>query len=153
MFWKKNVYEHNGEKYEKCYFSKDDGKEVFAIREHEINLGVTHKSEDVLNAVQDLFGKFINAKICSNFEDAIEYSNVIKAKNEFDDEDRYLVLTDEEGNQLHLTGCTSGYAGSGPHGTHKILNQLGFDVDMRYIISVHTFNLNLPNYYREAYGI
>ncbi|WP_332629172.1 hypothetical protein [Halalkalibacter flavus] len=150
---RKDVHERNGEKYEKCYIESYDGKEVFAIREHGIDLGVTHKSEDLFNAVKDLFGEFVNAKVCSGTEGKMEYDNVLKAKRVFEDEDRYLVLIDDAGNQLHLTGCSCGYAGTGPHGTHKILNELGFDIDLRYIISVDTFNLYLPSHYRNAYGI
>ncbi|MEY2195357.1 hypothetical protein AB7942_21865 [Neobacillus sp. BF23-41] len=58
---------------------------------------------------------------------------------------QYLILTDSYRNQLHLTGCTCGYDGTGPHGTHEALNILGFKVPMGFIVSAKTFSISHPD--------
>jgi hypothetical protein len=36
-----------------------------------------------------------------------------------------LILTDEHGNQVWLSGCNIGYGGTGPHGTYELLREVG----------------------------
>ena len=46
-----------------------------------------------------------------------------------DPHDPYLmVLRDRDGNQLRLSGCTTGYVGEGPHGTMRVLIEEGIPV-------------------------
>jgi hypothetical protein len=48
----------------------------------------------------------------------------------FDDpHDPYLmVVRDVEGNEMRLSGCTTGYVGEGPHGTMRVLIEEGCPV-------------------------
>lgn len=52
----------------------------------------------------------------------------------FDSSDQnYLMLKDNYGNELYLTGCNTRYRGEGPRGTLKLLNKLGFNLDECFV--------------------
>ncbi|MBP1963304.1 hypothetical protein [Paenibacillus aceris] len=84
-------------------------KRFFVIKEEHSYQGVTHLSEQLFERTKNRFGKFEAASI---------------------NKEKYLVLTDENGNELHLTGCTSESTGTGLHGTLNILRKLNFDIDL-----------------------
>lgn len=54
-----------------------------------------------------------------------------------------LVLTNESGDEMHLHQCTSGYGGTGPSGTKRILIKAGFDeTEVEHLVSAkETFNI------------
>lgn len=108
---------------------------TFVIRERPEEQGITECSERLFDKTRNKFKRFVKA--------TMEKRN----SNE-----RYLILRDEEGNQLHLTGCTSGYGGTGPMGTLYVLNRAGFNIDARYVISAKEFELLLPEEYDYIHG-
>jgi hypothetical protein len=112
------VGDQNAEQYEKwCEWRK---KWTFVIRDYAEDQGITWQSEALYHKVKDKFGKFTSASI----------------KGEYDP----LILKDEHGNELHLSGCSSGYTGTGPHGTLEVLNDAGFKIDRRFVFSAKTFD-------------
>lgn len=144
--------------FEKHFLTEEENqkREIFAIIETRGNRGNTFESEKLFEKTQKLFSPFIKAVVTNRENDysSFDSSNTGQVMAKLtEDYTEYLVLVDENRNQLHLTGCTSGYAGTGPHGTHKILEKLGFKVDMRYLISAHQFELYLPEHYEQVYGL
>lgn len=52
-----------------------------------------------------------------------------------DPHDPYLLaLRDGEGNELRLSGCTTGYVGEGPHGTMRVLVDEGVPVVQAMVV-------------------
>jgi hypothetical protein len=137
-----------GMEYEKYTFYRTAEDSFFVIRNSEGERGITKFSVKLFELVKSEFSDFTYASVSSinkeraisepNSKDGIKY----RLAPQYDD---YLILTDYQGNQLHLTGCSVGYAGTGPHGTHEVLNKLGFKVPMRFIIAMKQFNLDHPN--------
>jgi hypothetical protein len=66
--------------------------------------------------------------------------------------DSDLILIDKKGNELHLSGCSCGYAGTGSQGTVEILNKAGFEIDRRFVFCSKGFTLFHPNEEKELYG-
>ncbi|MED2013683.1 hypothetical protein [Bacillus wiedmannii] len=123
--------------YDECYET-----DFFAIRNIPFDQGVTSESIKLFEQVNHRFGQFIQAKVNDR-----DFKNpLVRDYNEKEDEDNnYLVLLDEYRNQLHLTGCTCGYSGTGPYGTLEVLNKAGFCVDRRFIFCAQAFDLPHPN--------
>jgi hypothetical protein len=66
-----------------------------------------------------------------------------------------LMVTQDKftyGNELHQSGCTCGYTGTGPHGTVEVLDKAGFQVGRRYIFTAIAFGINHPETELELYG-
>ncbi|MBP1155387.1 MULTISPECIES: hypothetical protein [unclassified Paenibacillus] len=131
----------DGMKYQKKYYKSIQstlGERFFyVITEHGIDRGVTHRSIA-------LFEKVVQHKLLDDFQNAYISS---------DPESHGLVLTDVNENELHLSGCTSGFNGTGSHGTFEILKSLGFEIDLiNLIFQNKAFNLGHPkhgNYLEE----
>ncbi len=70
--------------------------------------GVTEESLDFFRAHRENLGKIVK----------VEMINCRKKKYP-------LRLTDNNGNEIWLSGCDSGYEGEGPLGTFKVLKELG----------------------------
>lgn len=68
----------------------------------------------------------------------------------FDDpHDPYLmVLRDADGNELRLSGCTTGYVGEGPHGTMRVLIEEGCPV----VHSMVVLHASTARFLRDADG-
>lgn len=105
-------------------FEDDNGSPHYAITEIENEQGQTPASLELLEAVRNEFHEF---KIAT-----------VRKKG------GYLILTDYFENELHLTGCSCGYPGTGPHGTLKVLNDLGFEINRRFVFSSTSFELMHP---------
>ncbi|WP_199615586.1 hypothetical protein [Paenibacillus alkalitolerans] len=93
--------------------SFEPAKEYFIITEGAGFGGDAEMSEKLFEETREMFAAFIKAYIC---------------------EDNYLVLQDQDGNEMHLSGCTSGFPGTGPKGTLNILRKLEFDIDLLNLI-------------------
>jgi len=98
---------------------------VFAIKHPE---GIAEPGIQLLEKVRHRYGTFALAEMGCHEHSAYNY----------------LKLTDEAGNELHLSGCTSGYRGTGPFGTYEVLKKLGFDIDRRMVLLKDTFTLYYP---------
>lgn len=122
---KKQLTNINGFPVEFISYSDEKGDPCFAIYEEPSKKGSTAYSLDLLQAVRSEFGEFRKAA-------------VQKVGS-------HLVLIDDRGNELHLTGCTCGYHGTGPRGTLEALNGLGFKVDRRFVFSSTSFTLKHPS--------
>jgi hypothetical protein len=61
--------------------------------------------------------------------------------------DPYLmILRDHEGNEIRLSGCTSGYNGEGPRGSLRILREVGVsDVDACRVLTDPDVILRAPS--------
>ncbi|MGE7762115.1 hypothetical protein [Peribacillus sp. NPDC097895] len=131
----------NGATYQKYHsYKKSYEREVFVIKDYGEDRGVTHKSVALFEAVKDQFDRFKIAKIFKEFNNA----NILV--------DSDLILIDKKGNELHLSGCSCGYSGTGPHGTLEILNKAGFEIDRRFLFCSKGFTLFHPNEEKELYG-
>lgn len=58
-----------------------------------------------------------------------------------DCDDWPLRIKDVVGNEMWLSGCTSGYGGEGPHGTHTILQECGINLPFGFIKSHNAFTI------------
>ena len=67
------------------------------------------------------------------FRDHRNFLGVIVAAEMVDSDDWPLHIKDDVGNEMWLSGCTAGYGGEGPHGTHTILQECGFNVGFTFI--------------------
>ena len=104
---------------------KSNGNWVLVIKHNE---GVTWDSMKVFDSVKKRFRKFVYVEV-----------------DKFDGSDtNYLMLKDEDDNELHLAGCNAGYGGIGPNGTLKLLNTLGFNLDERFVFCARTFAIYHP---------
>ncbi|CAH0295466.1 hypothetical protein ACIROD_15595 [Peribacillus sp. NPDC101481] len=121
-------------------YKKSYEREVLVIKDYGKDRGVTNKSIALFEAVKDQFDRFKIAKIVKE----------INNENFLVDSD--LILIDKKGNELHLSGCSCGYAGTGSHGTVEILNKAGFEIDRRFVICSKGFTLFHPNEEKELYG-
>jgi hypothetical protein len=142
--------------FEKYTFHKTNGDSFFVIKNRDGDNGITPLSLKLFELVKQEFSNFTCASVSSiNKERAISEPNSDDGiRYRLDpDRDKYLILTDFRENQLHLTGCTVGYTGTGPRGTHEVLNKLGFKVPMRFIIAMKEFSLEHPNNDPEYYKI
>ncbi|MBK5446049.1 hypothetical protein [Peribacillus sp. TH24] len=131
----------NGATYQKFHPYKESYKrKVLVIKDYGEDRGVTHKSVALFEAVKDQFDRFTEAKIVKeiNKDNILVYSD--------------LILKDKNGNELHLSGCSCGYTGTGPHGTEEVLNKAGFDIDRRFIFSAKEFNIFHPIEEESYYG-
>jgi hypothetical protein len=159
LFWKKGVTLEpeilalNDIAYEKYTFFKKSGESFFVVRNVVGEKGVTELSLRLFKSVKPIFCNFTYASVKNmNEERAIsepDSEDGIRYRLDPESDHKYLMLTDVKGNQLYLTGCTVGYAGTGPHGTHEVLNKLGFKVPMRFIIAMREFVLSHPDNDRE----
>ncbi|WP_342045975.1 hypothetical protein [Bacillus sp. OTU530] len=140
------VCEVEGSKYEEYQLYDDHLKRgYFVIRNIPYDRGITRESISLYGKTKHNFSKFIEAKIDDrNFQNPII--------NEDADRNDYLILVDDKGNQLHLTGCTCGYSGEGPRGTLEILNKSGFAVNERFVFCAQSFALNHPTIEKNLYG-
>jgi hypothetical protein len=100
-------------------------RRIFVITDYGNDRGVTHRSVSLFDKVSSRFGKFLYAIV--------------------DGEREFLVLKDENGNELHLSGCSAGYEGTGPYGTFQVLNKAGFNIDLRFAVCAKTFELCHPD--------
>jgi hypothetical protein len=143
--------------YEKYLFRKPTGESFFVIQNIEEERSVTRLSVKLCELIKKEFDNFTYASVKSiNKEKAMAdpYSNDgIRLRIDPVAEDEYLILTDSNENKLYLSGCTVGYAGTGPHGTHEVLNKLGFRVPMRFIIAMKQFSLAHPDNDPEFYKV
>ncbi|QWH64326.1 hypothetical protein EXW39_30320 (plasmid) [Bacillus mycoides] len=121
-------------------YDTNRNKSYFAIRNIPFDQGVTSKSIRLFEKLKHKFSPFTQAKI-----NASNFINPLVQNSEENEDKNYLVMLDDKGNQLHLTGCTCGYTGTGPHGTLEILNKAGFCVDKRFVFYAQAFSLSHPN--------
>lgn len=135
------IWKLDGLEYEEFnLYDNNRNKSYFAIRNIPFDQGVTFESIRLFEKLKHKFSQFTQAKInASNF-----INPLVRDSEENEDKD-YLVMLDDHGNQLHLTGCTCGYTGTGPHGTLEILNKAGFNVDKRFVFYAQAFSLPHPN--------
>ncbi|SFC51960.1 hypothetical protein [Bacillus sp. UNCCL81] len=146
-----NKQDSNFEKHD--IFDKESNKSFFAITEQKSNGGNTFLSLELFAEVKELFGKFERAVICDKNSYISDLTTIQRTMQKINEQHNdYLVLIDDSGNQLHLTGCKSGYTGTGARGTFELLADLGFDIDMRFIITAHVFDIRLSEYYKEKYS-
>ncbi len=112
------------------YYYKNNFNDImcFVIKENE---GCTEMSIRLLTKVKSRYRKFIKAVV-----DYLDKSDIFSL---------CLMLEDEDGNQLYLSGCNAGYSGEGPTGTFQILNSLGFNVDKSYVYTANTFQIYHPD--------
>lgn len=138
------VYEVQGQKYVKHFeYKQVYERDVFIIKDYGIDTGVTHKSVQLFEKVKDQFKRFSYAKIgIASDKDLLKE----------DEDNQYLILVDTDGNELHLSGCTCGYTGTGPHGTVEVLDKAGFQVGRRYIFTAIAFGIHHPETELELYG-
>ncbi|RRN67213.1 hypothetical protein EI200_23545 [Peribacillus simplex] len=121
-------------------YKKSYEREVLVIKDYGQDSGVTNKSIALFEAVKDQFDRFKIAKIVKE----INKDNILV--------DSDLILIDKKGNELHLSGCSCGYAGTGSQGTVMILNKAGFEIDRRFVFCSKGFTLFHPNEEKELYG-
>ncbi|MED1383819.1 hypothetical protein [Bacillus mycoides] len=135
------IWESNELEYEEFnLYDSNRNKSYFAIRNIPFDQGVTSKSIKLFEKLKYKFSQFTQAKI-----NASNFINPLIRNSEENEDKNYLVMLDDQGNQLHLTGCTCGYTGTGPHGTLEILNKAGFCVDKRFVFYAQAFSLPYPN--------
>jgi hypothetical protein len=153
----KNIFEIEGLKYVKHFYTKQGDKEFFILRDYGANLGIPEKSLELFHKTRHMFSEFIDAVVCEadksgvrNEYDANRVENVVGSLKPL--MSHYLILLDKNGNQLHLTGCSVGYRGFGPHASKDILDELGFHVDWRFLTSVRTFELPRYDLFLKYYG-
>ncbi|WP_340373272.1 hypothetical protein [Peribacillus sp. FSL E2-0218] len=131
----------NGATYQKFQLYKESEKRnIMIIKDYGDDRGVTDKSVALFEAVKDQFDRFTEAKIDKEIS---KNNNLIYSA---------LILKDKNGNELHLSGCSSGYSGTGPHGTEEVLNKAGFDIDSRFIFCAKEFHLDHPIEEKKYYG-
>ncbi len=58
-----------------------------------------------------------------------------------DCDDWPLHIKDDAGNEIWLSGCTSGYGGEGPHGTHTILKECDINLPFEFIKTHRIFTI------------
>ncbi|MGE6594128.1 hypothetical protein ACQKFU_32565 [Bacillus mycoides] len=136
VIWKLDELEYE----EFNLYDSNCNKSYFAIRNIPFDQGVTSKSINLFEKLKYKFSHFTQAKI-----NASNFINPLIRNSEENEDKNYLVMLDDQGNQLHLTGCTCGYTGTGPHGTLEILNKAGFCVDKRFVFYAQAFSLLYPN--------
>jgi len=91
-----------------------------------IDANSTHKAEELFEKYHKAFGTIVS----------VEMNNKLP-KVEFE-----LTLVNEAGDKMIVkNGLTSGYAGEGPHGTLRVLQKAGFDVDEKLVHTQDTFKL------------
>lgn len=140
----RDIQEIDGHKFEVSYKYKDSFKKnVLIIKDYGEDRGVTIRSEQLFDKVKHLFSKFHTAKV-GHTSDEIH--------TDIEEERDYLVLIDNDGNELHLSGCTSGYTGTGPHGTLEVLNKSGFQIGRRFVFGARTFCILHPDVEIKLYG-
>lgn len=94
--------------------------------EIKIHAGTTHKAEEQFAKYQQAFGEIVEAEMFAN-----------KSKVDYE-----LMLTNRTGDKMHIyTGLTSGYSGTGPHGTCRVLAKAGFKIDEEFVHAHETFKL------------
>lgn len=128
-------YNIDGIPVEEYYYRDDNNKMCLVIKDNE---GCTELSKKLLKKVKNNFNKFVIASVDYHDESEIKERGY---------RHQYLLLEDEDGNQLHLSGCGSGYQGDGPRGTLEVLNSLGFNIDKRYVYTAKIFRLELSDHY------
>ncbi|MBO0999671.1 hypothetical protein IOC57_18240 [Bacillus sp. SD075] len=127
--------------YQKYHLYKESyEREVFVIKDFGDDRGDTHKSIALFEAVKDHFDRFKIAKIVKE----MNKDNILH--------DSDLILIDKKGNELHLSGCNCGFAGTGSYGTVEVLNKAGFEIDRRFVFCSKGFTLFHPNEEKELYG-
>ncbi|QWH75527.1 hypothetical protein EXW59_01310 (plasmid) [Bacillus mycoides] len=136
VIWKSDELEYE----EFNLYDSYRNKSYFAIRNIPFDQGVTSKSIKLFEKLKYKFSQFTQAKI-----NASNFINPLIRNSEENEDKNYLVMLDDQGNQLHLTGCTCGYTGTGSHGTLEILNKAGFCVDKRFVFYAQAFSLPYPN--------
>lgn len=135
------IYKINDVTYQKYnLYKKPYNREVFVIKDYGEDRGITNKSIALFEAVKDHFDRFKIAKIVKE----MNKDNLLL--------DSDLILIDKKGNELHLSGCSCGYAGTGAKGTVEILNKAGFEIDRRFVFCSKGFTLFHPNEEKELYG-
>ncbi|MDP1421051.1 hypothetical protein Q8G35_22380 [Peribacillus simplex] len=135
------IYKKNEVTYQKYHlYKKPYEREVFVIKDYGDDRGDPHKSIALFEAVKDHFDRFKIAKIVKE----INKDNILL--------DSDLILIDKKGNELHLSGCSCGFAGTGSHGTVEVLNKAGFEIDRRFVFCSKGFTLFHPNEEKELYG-
>ncbi|PJN91597.1 hypothetical protein [Bacillus sp. mrc49] len=114
-------------------YKKSYEREVLVIKNHGEDRGVNNKSISLFEAVNDQFDRFKIAKMSKEIDSG-------------------LILIDKKGNELHLSGCSCGYAGTDSHATLEILNKAGFEVNRRFVFCSKGFTLFHPNEEIELFG-
>lgn len=91
--------------------------------------GITHHSLKTFYDNRERFGTLHAAFVYFDHTDAV-FDNFFISSNHYGGrfhklEIPYLVLRDDEMNEMWLGGCNCGYGGEGPHGTETILLECG----------------------------
>ncbi|MBM7620155.1 hypothetical protein JOC95_002008 [Bacillus tianshenii] len=134
-------------RYECFHIKSKSGESYRIIRNFTGENGISRYSLKLFELVKDGFGSFKYAEV-SNFDKenaSLNPDSKDGIRLALESFGKYLILTDSNGDELHLTGCSSGYLGTGPHATHEVLNKLGFKVPMRFIAAMKEFQLSHPD--------
>jgi hypothetical protein len=89
------------------------------------NYSITSKSRQVWEDQRHLFGTFIEARVYARWDGAVIDGRLFGGNRELAVPPS-MVLIDEAGNELWLSGMACGYAGTGPGGAAVILQAEGF---------------------------
>jgi hypothetical protein len=100
------IHKHCYQKQSMVVRTKTGERFYYILTEHGFDRGIAHRSLALLELVKQhkLMELIVSARISKS---------------------GYLILEDLRGNELHLTGCTSGQSGAGPYSTREVLKALG----------------------------
>lgn len=104
------------------------------------NQGSTEYSKQVWRDTRDLFGKFVEARVYARGDGPLVDGRIFVPPSKRDGiwasppkevwpSPPTMVLIDDRGNELWLTGTLCGYPGEGPTGAEFILREEGFGAD------------------------
>jgi hypothetical protein len=108
--------------------------------------GITFESLDYYKKRCHRFKTFVEAYVFSEVADSVAagFYEVDDEQHE-DDDPRIkdvltplLVLRDADGAELWLGGCTCGYGGTGPSGSHEVLSDAGFPTEASDVVFKHS---------------
>lgn len=87
--------------------------------------GATRQSVQVVNDNRHLFGTFVEARVYHGPDGALLDGRFSRWRVDLPDAPA-MVLIDDRGNELWLSGTPCGYTGQGPGGAEELLLQEGF---------------------------
>lgn len=92
----------------------------------------TYQSIDFFHMIKPMLGKILKAT--AGFGSLVTVPHTIFFNGQFhnDTVKYHLILNDDRGREVWLSGCNCGYGGEGPSGTHELLQEVGLlssDID------------------------
>jgi hypothetical protein len=108
--------------------------------------GITFESLEYYRKRHHRFKTFLEAYVFSEVADSVAAGFYEADDEQHEDDDPrikdvlapLLVLRDADGSELWLGGCTCGYGGTGPSGSHEVLSDAGFSSETSDAVFKHS---------------